>query len=102
MCPRDNAKLFCSGHGHCVYDATIDANPYCVCEHYDNAGDCAAAGLYLHDAGACAYYDARLGFDSCFKLGLCGICQDAARGAFGGGVAAGAALAALAVMALTG
>jgi hypothetical protein len=79
MCPRDNERRACSGHGRCAYDAAIDALPYCVCEHYDSAAACAAAGLFFHEPpGACAYYDAALGFEACLKMGLCGICQNAA------------------------
>ncbi len=79
MCPRDNEKAFCSGHGTCKYDATIDALPFCECEHYTSEAACAAAGLFYREQGACAYFDAALGFEPCITLGLCGICQDGAR-----------------------
>ena len=79
MCYRDNDKKFCSGHGHCVYDATVDALPYCVCQHAFDPGTCAALGLYYRaDAGACSYHDFSLGFQACFKQGLCGICANGA------------------------
>ncbi len=80
MCPRDNARLFCSGHGTCAFDAAIDPLPYCVCDHYTTQAQCAAAGLFFHGEGGCSYHDADLGFAPCYRSGLCGICQDAASG----------------------
>lgn len=81
MCYRDNDKKYCSGHGQCKYDATVDALPYCVCNHAFDAAGCAALGLYYRvEYGACSFHDFSLGFEVCFKQGLCGICADEAPG----------------------
>ena len=100
MCPRDNQRRFCSGHGTCAYDAAIDPQPYCVCEHYTTEAQCAAAGLFFHGEGGCSYFDADLGFAACYSSGLCGICQDAARA--GGPPLPAALAAALGVLLLAG
>ena len=81
MCYRDNDKKYCSGHGQCKYDPTVDALPFCVCDHAFDASGCAALGLYYREEfGACSFHDFSLGFEVCFKQGLCGICADEAPG----------------------
>jgi alpha-tubulin suppressor-like RCC1 family protein len=79
MCYRDNERKYCSGNGRCSYDKSVDALPYCLCDHAFDAGGCAALGLfYREEFGACSYHDFSLGFEACFKQGLCGICANTA------------------------
>jgi len=64
-----------------VFNKLIDPlEPYCQCDHYFGAADCAAAGLPMMTGGACAWHDSTLGFDTCQASGLCGICSDSPAG----------------------
>ena len=82
-CYRDSQRRPCSGHGKCVFDAAVGADPHCLCDHYDTKasgyqGNCSAQGLQVQSNGWCAWHDAEQGFALCQKLGLCGICADPA------------------------
>jgi len=39
---------------------------------------CADNNLFVWPNGWCSYYDLSQGFDACYTLGLCGVCEDAA------------------------
>ena len=65
------------------YDSSTDSQPYCACNRWNQndpsyAGDCAANGLQVRYLGWCSFYGSS-GFDACYAMGDCGLCDSAAR-----------------------
>jgi|TARA_B100001540_G_C15713692_1_gene599789 hypothetical protein len=89
MCPWDDFKQHCSNNGVCVYDVSIQETPFCKCNAYNTMAEdevaaqealdqCTEQGMQIQANGWCSYFDANLGFDSCYYEGLCGVCEDKA------------------------
>ena len=94
-CPQNGAGLYCSDHGTCAYDASVQSTPYCKCFNWDTGAtkdsmgkrsypnseaksQCDAFSLYVQDDGHCSFYGPD-GYAACYSLGQCGACENGAR-----------------------